>query len=135
MRHGWVIALVLLSLPAQAETLVVTADQCRTLTRHVPAPDVSYQPGVDADGQEVAPADLPGSVTLRPAERFSIDITVRLDRRFALPATPELYRGEVRVGQVEWRDGSAWFDGQRLDDEATAALLGACAKGLTPAKP
>lgn len=41
--------------------IVITKVDCSRLIRHVPAPDVAYQPGLDARGRAVAPADLPGS--------------------------------------------------------------------------
>ncbi|KAA5607649.1 hypothetical protein F1188_02515 [Roseospira marina] len=38
--------------------VAVDAATCRQLVRHVPDPDVTYQPGVDVRGRTVAPADL-----------------------------------------------------------------------------
>ena len=45
----------------QPVRIVITKTDCSRLIRHVPAPDVAYQPGVDAKGRAVAPADMPGS--------------------------------------------------------------------------
>lgn len=47
--------------PGQPLRIVITKTDCSRLIRHVPAPDVAYQPGVDAKGRAVAPADVPGS--------------------------------------------------------------------------
>jgi len=46
---------------SQPVRIVITKTDCSRLIRHVPAPDVAYQPGVDAKGRAVAPADMPGS--------------------------------------------------------------------------
>lgn len=46
---------------SQPIRIVITKVDCSRLIRHVPAPDVAYQPGVDAKGRAVAPADIPGS--------------------------------------------------------------------------
>lgn len=45
----------------QPVRIVITKLDCSRLIRHVPAADVAYQPGVDARGRAVAPADMPGS--------------------------------------------------------------------------
>lgn len=45
----------------QPVRIVITKVDCSRLIRHVPAPDVAFQPGVDARGRAVAPADMPGS--------------------------------------------------------------------------
>lgn len=45
----------------QPVRIVITKVDCSRLVRHVPAADVAYQPGVDARGRAVAPADMPGS--------------------------------------------------------------------------
>lgn len=47
--------------PPQPVRIVITKVDCSRLIRHVPAPDVAYQPGVDVRGREVASADLPGT--------------------------------------------------------------------------
>lgn len=46
---------------SQPVRIVITKTDCSRLIRHVPAPDVAYQPGVDVKGRAVAPADMPGS--------------------------------------------------------------------------
>ncbi len=46
---------------SQPVRIVITKTDCSRLIRHVPAPDVAYQPGVDVQGRAVAPADVPGS--------------------------------------------------------------------------
>lgn len=62
------VSLGLVALPALAQQedgqplrIVITKLDCSRLIRHVPDPDVAYQPGVDVNGRAVAPADVPGS--------------------------------------------------------------------------
>lgn len=43
--------------------IVITKVDCSRLIRHMPSADVAYQPGIDAQGRAVAPADAPGSAT------------------------------------------------------------------------
>lgn len=52
-----------MAVPAAAEQVQVTIAKrdCARLVRHSPSADVAYQPGVDAKGRKVAPADVPGS--------------------------------------------------------------------------
>ena len=74
----------------QAEVVITRAD-CARLVEHVPAPGVAYQPGVDAYGRAVAPADLPGGLNggaqnLVP-ETLHIPIEIDLLDRFGIPAT------------------------------------------------
>lgn len=45
----------------QPVRIVITKLDCSRLIRHTPSADVAYQPGVDANGRAVVPADIPGS--------------------------------------------------------------------------
>lgn len=49
---------------------------CRLLTRHVPAENVAYRPGVSATGKRVVPADLAGRLSYRrhPVYEFGVRI-------------------------------------------------------------
>ena len=44
-----------------AQTITVAPSACQALTAHTPADDAAYRPGVDVDGNTVAPADLNAS--------------------------------------------------------------------------
>lgn len=46
---------------SQPVRIVITKVDCSRLIRHTPSADVAYQPGVDAQGRAVAPADVAGS--------------------------------------------------------------------------
>jgi hypothetical protein len=72
---------------AQAQTsFVISAEDCRLLARHTPDPGVEYQPGIDARGRKVVPADLGGRLPVHVPETFIIDIDVYLADRPGIPA-------------------------------------------------
>jgi hypothetical protein len=118
---------------AQPVTVVtVIGDECLNATRHVPDADVAYQPDVDVDGETVAPADLTGTPRIAIPDSFTIPITVDLERRFGIPPVSGLYKAEPNIGTVIFRDGEAWFNGQRLSQDDEAAVIAACHEAARP---
>ncbi len=113
----------------QAEVIITRAD-CARLVEHVPAPDVAYQPGVDAYGRGVAPADLRGGAQIQAPETLRIPNEIELFDRFGIPANPALYESDIPIGEVIYRDGRLTFEGQPLQDEAAAELSRRCQKIL-----
>jgi hypothetical protein len=130
MRGSAIFFLALAVVPvtawAQPLTITVIGDECAGATRHVPDADVAYQPDVDVDGEPVAPADVNGGPRLAVPDSFTIPITVDLAQRFGIPPVPGLYKAEPNIGTVVFRDGEAWFNGQRLTADNEAALIAAC---------
>lgn len=116
-----------------AEVIITRAD-CARLVEHVPAPDVAYQPGVDAYGRAVAPAELPGGLSggarIQVPETLHIPIEIDLLERFGIPANSALYKSDIPIGEVLYRDGRLTFEGQPLQDEAAAELSRRCQKVL-----
>ena len=111
--------------------VVVTKADCSRLVKYVPAPDVTYRPGIDVNGDPVAPADLDGGVSIALPETFVIPIEVDLFDRFGIPADPTNYEGDLVVGEVIVDlDGRAYFNGQPLQDEEAAALAAKCQEVL-----
>jgi len=132
-RHvlAWLLIFGAAAVPAAAdEPLVVTISKadCDRLVKHEPAPDVAYRPGVDVNGRPVAPADLDGGVQIAVPETIYIPIEVDLFDRFGIPANPDLFAADAQVGEVAYRDGRAYFNGQPLQDEASAELADRCQK-------
>ena len=109
----------------KAEVTIARAD-CARLVEHLPSPDVAYQSGVDAYGRAVAPADLNGGTPIQVPETLHIPIEIDLLDRFGIPANPALYDADVPIGEVLYRDGRLTFEGQPLQDEATAELTRRC---------
>jgi hypothetical protein len=122
--------LALLAAPALAQKVTVSGTDCRKLIRHSPAPDVAYQPGVDARGRKVAPADLNAAPQIKVPETITFDAAVDL-RGFGIPATSPLFQPNVHVGRVDvQQDGVAFFNGERLGDPEIAALEELCSQRL-----
>jgi hypothetical protein len=122
-----------------ADTVTITREGCAALQRYVPAPDVNYTPGVDVNGDKVAPADLDGAPPLEMPSDITIAITSLLQSRFGIPTDPNSYKPEAYIGSVTVKpDGRAYFNGQPLQDDAAFELAQLCQKqgtAPTPAKP
>ena len=127
---AWLVGLAAVAASAAAaqDQLVVamTRADCARLVAHRPAADVTYQPGVDVNGQPVAPADLDGGTQIVLPEIIYIPITVDLFDRFGIPADPDNFQADAEVGAVTYRDGRAYFNGQPLQDDAQAELAALC---------
>lgn len=113
-----------------AATITVSATDCERLVSHIPNADVAYTPGVDVNGNPVAPADLPGSVTIKTPTAVTFDVTYDLLSGYGVAEDSVLAapRGEASVGTVTYDllSGALTFNGQRLDDAETAALRDLC---------
>ena len=104
--------------------LVMSSQICATLagtTQGVPSAD--YQPGVDVNGNAVAPADLPSSPSNPSVDNFPIEIDQRLAHRFNLPPGAN---AKAVLGYVTVRGNQAYFNGQPLNADQTSALAEAC---------
>jgi len=125
-----VLAPILPILPAAAQQgpIVVSSSNCDAIAHVNDAPGVAYTPGVDVDGNAVAPADLPGSSTALNQALASapIKITVDLQKRFGIPANSVLFQGEAQIGYVTVQDGKAYLDGQPLNVAEQDLLATAC---------
>lgn len=121
-----------------ADTVTITREGCAVLQRYVPAPDVNYTPGVDVNGNAVAPADLDGGTPpLEMPSEITIAITSLLQSRFGIPTDPNSYKPEAYIGSVTVKpDGRAYFNGQPLQDDAAFELAQLCQKqGNVPTPP
>src|SRR3954449_8033242 len=98
------LAPMLLALPAAAQQgpIVVSSSNCDAIAHVNDAPGVAYTPGVDVDGNAVAPADLPGGSTAlnQALAHPPLKITVDLQKRFGIPANSALFQGEAQIGYV-----------------------------------
>lgn len=141
MRH--LMLLVLLALPVAAfaqqqpkgeAVLFIGEEVCDWATSHVPDADVAYQPGVDAEGNQVAPAETPA---LSLAQQQQQDINNRLLRQMTLVLTsdiakqlgiPEkLVRQQLNVGTVEMDElGRPTINGVLLENPDPSVWQTAC---------
>lgn len=113
----------------RASTITVTATDCQRLVRHQPSADVAYKPGVDVNGNAVAPADLPGSVTIKTPTEVTFDVTYDLLSNYGVASDTALApRGQAVVGTVNYDllSGALTFNGERLDNAEVAALADLC---------
>jgi len=114
-------------------TVTVSQADCLKLTKHVPSADVAYKPGVDVRGRAVAPAEIGDGHSgdghsIMPPKNFTVDITVRLDKRFNIPVTPDLYQPEANIGTITIEGDKAYFNGQPLATESINELAEICSK-------
>jgi hypothetical protein len=104
--------------------LVMSSQVCATLAGTTPGvPSADYQPGVDVDGNAVAPADLPSTPSTPSVDNFPIEIDQHLAHRFNLPPGGN---AKAVLGYVTVRDNQAYFNGQPLNADQTSALAEAC---------
>lgn len=113
------------SVPAQGQTTVqITESDCSRLVRHVAADDVAYRPGVDVNGNAVAPADLNAQPQISVPDVVSIPVTIDLATNLGIN-TPFLARPTVGEVQIT-RDGRVSFNGQPIGDAAQHELAKRC---------
>jgi len=104
--------------------LVMSSQICASLPAATPGvPSADYQPGVDANGNGVAPADLPSTPSTPSVDNFPIEIDQRLAHRFNLPPGSN---AKAVLGYVTVRGNQAYFNGQPLNADQTAAFAEAC---------
>jgi len=106
---------------------VVDLSLCQRLTRHVPAADVEYRPGVDVNGRAVAPADLPGSAGAQPPIPIDLPLSVDLARRMgvALPSVPHL-PNDITAVWLSVVGDRLYLNGQPIDPGAEERLYAYC---------
>ncbi|MBI4182626.1 MAG: hypothetical protein HY521_01355 [Proteobacteria bacterium] len=119
-----------------ADTIItVSRDECDRVVRHTPAPDVTYKPGVDVYGRQVAPADLGGGSQIELPKEFTIDLAVDITDRFGVPAPAGRYEGKIPVGKVTVREGRVLFNGKEIGPEERLRIEAACREALEKQKP
>jgi hypothetical protein len=111
--------------PAHAQTtLQITESDCSQLVTHVASSDVSYRPGVDVNGNAVAPADLNAQPQIAVPDVISIPVTIDLATNLGIN-TPFLTRPTVGEVQIT-RDGRVTFNCQPIGGSAQQELAKRC---------
>ena len=113
--------------PALAQSPALPLQVCTALTGDAGVPSADYQPGVDANGNAVAPADLPSGSPAMPVDNFPIEISQDLAGKFNIPKTGPV-DAKATMGYVTVRNNQAYFNGQPLNADQTAALAQGCGK-------
>jgi len=114
-----------------AEPKKIDAALCRQVTKHTPSADVAYQPGVDVNGNAVAPADLAGMPQIQMPTKSEIPITVNLAKVLNLNTNqyPNNVQGagtESWIGTFTVDGDKTYFNGQPLTDAQQDNLAVLC---------
>lgn len=123
--------MLFLAAPVWADVAVSKRD-CDRLVKYQQAPGVEYQPGVDAHGRPVAPADLGGGYSIKVPDIIVIPIEVLAQDRFNIPANSVLWNAEAQVGTVIVKGDQVYYEGQLLGDPEAAALAELCRQQFHP---
>ncbi len=131
----------------QYSRVSITPDDCKNIQVYRPAPGVKYQPGVDAQGRPVAPADLGNRPRIQAPKEITIEITRQLpgmttgksptsggpapggsatSGTSAASKAPG-FDSKAYLGYVTVKDGRAYYNGQPLGDPDARAIAEACA--------
>jgi len=136
---GAVLVLTLMAgaVSARADDASVDPALCRALTKHTPAPDVAYQPGVDVHGNAVAPADLPGQPQFKLPDKIEIPLTISLVKALnlntnQLPASALGPGTEAQLGKITVEGDKVLLNGQPLSDTQQDNLAVLCMKPSGP---
>lgn len=109
--------------------VTISPKDCQRLVQHTPSADVAYKPGVDARGNPVTPADLPGSARITAPNEITINLTVDLLKEYGVASgSPLSPRGEASVGTVVYdiAAGRLTYNGQVLTEPEQNVLAAAC---------
>lgn len=134
MKNIFAFLIVLLAaFPLHAAELRIDKSVCQLVNKHVPDADVEYQPGRDATGRRVAPADIPGTQD-HLEDQIVIRLTNDAAKVFGLNM-PSIQRGddkiplaeaETNIGFVTLQNGKAYLDGKPLDASRQDELAVLC---------
>ena len=116
-----------------AQTITVSPNDCQAMTAYTPSDDVAYKPGVDVDGNAVAPADLnsSGQLDFGADHEFWLPIEVPLQDVINIAPADNLdsiRASDIGVGTVTVKNGQAYFNGEPLGDSQSHALAAECAE-------
>ncbi|MBT5073637.1 MAG: hypothetical protein HOJ34_03070 [Kordiimonadaceae bacterium] len=100
--------------------ILITPSNCQLLTQHVPDADLAYQPGLDARGNKVTPADLENGSNLGlGANGYSFYMTHDALRENSIAdkyGLGDAQEGKIILGQVTVKDGDVLWNGTSLKE-------------------
>ena len=119
-------SLVFFGAEAQDVVVTISRDACARAVGYVPGDDVSYRPGSDVRGREVAPADLYASPQPTPP-----DLTKFTLRYQPLPDEENLELSNFPLGEITVDElGHAYLNGEPLQGERESWLQAQCREAL-----
>lgn len=119
-----------------SENIAVQTMICKKLYVHTPSADTNYKPGVDVNGNAVAPADLPSTTNFAaaPGDYIEVPMTVDLAQRLNQPI-PEGVKMEGIIGNLRlYKDGRINYNGQDVQPQADVMCGNTAAPASTPAQ-
>lgn len=105
---------------------MVSAEACQAVVTHIPDAGVAYVPGVDATGNPVAPADLPGGDSKIALGAVPIELNLNLRKKFQIPEDARLFNFKAQFGTITVKDNQVYFNGEALGDSEANFLASAC---------
>jgi hypothetical protein len=111
---------------AKDGTVVVSKVACAQVVEHVPDAGVAYTPGVDVDGNAVAPADLPGSASPMDFDSFPIELDLNLRKKFQIPSQAQLFHFKADFGTLTIQGNQVLFNGKPIASGEANLLAAAC---------
>ena len=106
--------------------VLVSSKACAEVVAHVPDAGVAYTPGVDVNGNAVAPADLPDSGSPITADNFPIFLTLDLKKKFQVSDSAKLFKLQAVVGLISVQGNQVFFNGQPIGSGEASLLAAAC---------
>ena len=112
----------------KSEAIAVEKMICEQLYVHTAAEDVAFKPGVDVDGNAVAPAEMPSQgAAITAPDYIEVPLTVDLAQRLNQPV-PEGVKMEGVIGNLRlYKDGRISYNGNDILAHSSAM----CGKDLT----
>ncbi len=127
---GFVAVFGLSSVAAHGATVKVTREACNRVVAHQPSADVAYKPGVDVNGNDVAPANLNNGPQIAVPDEIVIPIEIDLQQRLGVSTTDRKYDSNAQIGVVTYRDGQVFYNGKPLQGGQDEIRLVAACKRL-----
>ena len=105
--------------------IVASQDLCGAY-KQTEAQDAAYKPGVDVNGNAVAPADLPSTSAVKIPDIVEVPLTIDLAQRLNISVTGMEMKSTLGVMKV-YKDGRVTYD----DKDITTDAKSYCANGGT----
>ncbi len=116
-----------------SENIAVEKVICQQLYMHKPNDDVTFRPGVDVNGRDVAPPDLPTGAPMGINEFLEVPLTVDLAQRLSQPVPAGVEMKGI-IGNLRlYKDGRITNNGQDVMPQAST-MCGAPLKVLPEKK-
>ncbi|HEY4164710.1 MAG TPA: hypothetical protein VGM59_16705 [Dongiaceae bacterium] len=111
--------------PAVAD-IAVSRQDCDRLVKYQEPPGVEYQPGIDAHGEPVVPADINGGANIQLPQTIVIPVEVLIRKYAFIPPGSPLRQSKAELGVITVTGDEVLYNGQPLTDQDEAALAAVC---------